>query len=166
MRYYVTLGAREIPVDVTALPGGGWEVHASGSLVEVEALPLEGALSLRIDGQVVNLVVEGSSPELRFHTLGTEGGAIVESERSRARASARGGGAARAKGHVIAPMPGRVVRVLVAAGDEVAAGAPLVVIEAMKMENELRASFAARVSEVRVVAGDTVEGGTELIRLE
>ena len=63
-------------------------------------------------------------------------------------------------------MPGRVVRVLVARGDEVAAGAPLIVIEAMKMENELRASFAARVSEVRVVAGDTVEGGAELIRLE
>jgi biotin carboxyl carrier protein len=63
-------------------------------------------------------------------------------------------------------MPGRVVRVLVAAGDEVIARQGLVVVEAMKMENELTASRAGRVAEVAVVEGQSVEAGRLLVRLE
>jgi len=61
-----------------------------------------------------------------------------------------------------APMPGRVVRVLSAVGADVAAGQGLVVIEAMKMENELRAPRAGRVSELRVSEGQAVEAGALL----
>jgi biotin carboxyl carrier protein len=75
-------------------------------------------------------------------------------------------GADAGAGHVVAPMPGRVVRVLVAAGDEVSARQGLVVVEAMKMENELTASRAGRVAEVTVVEGQSVEAGLLLIRLE
>jgi biotin carboxyl carrier protein len=67
---------------------------------------------------------------------------------------------------ILAPMPGRVVRVLVAPGDEVAARQGLVVIEAMKMENELRAPRAARVKEVRASEGTSVEAGRVLVVLE
>jgi biotin carboxyl carrier protein len=67
---------------------------------------------------------------------------------------------------VIAPMPGRVVRVLVAAGDEVAAKQPLVVVEAMKMENELRATRAGRVKEVSATPGTSVEAGRVLVVIE
>ena len=67
---------------------------------------------------------------------------------------------------VVAPMPGRIVRVLVAAGDEVAARQGLVVVEAMKMENELRAPRAARVKDVHAVEGTTVEAGRVLVVLE
>jgi biotin carboxyl carrier protein len=63
-------------------------------------------------------------------------------------------------------MPGRIVRLLVAAGAQVEAGAPLVVIEAMKMENELRASHGGKIAEILVRPGDAVEGGARLIRLE
>jgi biotin carboxyl carrier protein len=63
-------------------------------------------------------------------------------------------------------MPGLVVRVQVEAGQEVVAGAPLVVLEAMKMENQLKAPGPGRVSEVRVAAGQVVEKGQVLIRLE
>jgi biotin carboxyl carrier protein len=59
-------------------------------------------------------------------------------------------------------MPGRVVRVLAAKGDEVAAGEGLVVVEAMKMENELRAPRAGRVAEVAVREGQAVEAGALL----
>ena len=67
---------------------------------------------------------------------------------------------------VLAPMPGKVVRVLVKAGDEVTARQGLVVVEAMKMENELRSARQGRVRDVLVVEGQSVEAGTALIVVE
>ena len=67
---------------------------------------------------------------------------------------------------VRAPMPGLVVRVNVKVGDEVQAGQGLVVMEAMKMENELRATAAGTVKSVEVVAGTAVEKGALLVALE
>ncbi len=67
---------------------------------------------------------------------------------------------------IVAPMPGKVVRVLVAPGDEVAARQGLVVIEAMKMENELRSPRAGRVKEVRVSQGMSVEAGRVVVIVE
>ena len=69
-------------------------------------------------------------------------------------------------GIVVAPMPGLVVRVEVAAGQRVDAGAGLVVVEAMKMENELRAARAAVVAAVHVAPGQAVEKGAPLVTLE
>lgn len=67
---------------------------------------------------------------------------------------------------IAAPMPGRVVKVLVKPGDHVSARQGLVVVEAMKMENELRAPVDGRVVEVRAVDGASVEANTVLIVLE
>lgn len=67
---------------------------------------------------------------------------------------------------VRALIPGRVVEVRVREGDEVAAGATVLVLEAMKMQNEIRAESAARVTKVECVAGQTVELGALLLRLE
>lgn len=67
---------------------------------------------------------------------------------------------------VVAPMPGRVVRVLVKAGDQVTVRQPLVVVEAMKMENELRAPKAGRVKDVSVSAGTSVDAGKVLVVIE
>jgi pyruvate carboxylase subunit B len=63
-------------------------------------------------------------------------------------------------------MPGLVVRVAVAPGDQVAAGQGVLVMEAMKMENELRAAAAGTVKAVKVSPGTAVEKGTVLIELE
>ena len=63
-----------------------------------------------------------------------------------------------------APMPGRVLKVLVAEGDAVEAGQALVIVEAMKMENEVKARAAAVVDKVLVQAGATVEGNAVLLR--
>lgn len=65
-----------------------------------------------------------------------------------------------------APMAGRIVKVLVRAGDAVAARQPLVIIEAMKMENELRAPGAGTVREVRAAEGASIEAGAVLVVLE
>jgi biotin carboxyl carrier protein len=80
----------------------------------------------------------------------------------------RGAGGAGGSGEqrVVAPMPGRVLRVLVRPGDEVSARQGLVVVEAMKMENELGALRAGRVREVVVGEGVSVEAGRLLIVIE
>jgi biotin carboxyl carrier protein len=80
----------------------------------------------------------------------------------------RGTGAAQAAGtqQVLAPMPGKVVKILVKAGDEVKARQGLVVIEAMKMENELRSPKDGRVSDVLVTEGAPVEAGRLLVIVE
>jgi biotin carboxyl carrier protein len=64
---------------------------------------------------------------------------------------------------ITAPMPGKLVRVLVSAGQDVSAGDGLVVVEAMKMENELRAPKAGKVKEVPVREGQAVEAGTQRV---
>jgi biotin carboxyl carrier protein len=64
------------------------------------------------------------------------------------------------------PMPGKIVRVLVAAGDEVTAGQGVIVVEAMKMQNELKTTRAGRVTSVKVKQNDTVEAGAVLVVVE
>ena len=74
--------------------------------------------------------------------------------------------AGRGASRIEAPIPGKVVAVAVEPGDEVTPGQPLVVLEAMKMENELTADRGGRVASVHVAPGDTVESGTLLVDLE
>jgi glutaconyl-CoA/methylmalonyl-CoA decarboxylase subunit gamma len=166
MRYFVALGAREIPVDLTLLPTGAWNVTIEGKEIAVDAVAVGDSLSVRVDGRVIDLYLDGTAPDLKFIASGVRGEAVIETERTRAGRSLGRGAAAKGPEFVTAPMPGRIVRVLVTPGDDVESGAPLVVIEAMKMENELHALHAARVGTVLVRAGDTVEGGAKLISLE
>jgi biotin carboxyl carrier protein len=67
---------------------------------------------------------------------------------------------------VLSQMPGKVVRVLVAEGDEVEAGAGLIVIEAMKMENEIATIKGGKVMKIAVAPGEAVEGGALLLVIE
>lgn len=67
---------------------------------------------------------------------------------------------------LIAPMPGKVVRVLLQAGDEVEAGQGVVIVEAMKMQNEIKSSKKGRVLEIRVTEGETVNAGQMLAVVE
>jgi acetyl/propionyl-CoA carboxylase alpha subunit len=86
----------------------------------------------------------------------------------RARLVGRGGRASTGPGgwQVTAPMPGKVVRVLVKPGDDVEARQGVIVVEAMKMENELTAPQAGRVAEIRVDEGASVEAGRVLVVIE
>jgi biotin carboxyl carrier protein len=91
---------------------------------------------------------------------------VAISERGGRRRRARAAGDAAATGgpqRVVAPMPGRIVKVLVKPGERVAARQGLVVVEAMKMENELRSPKAGTVSEVRVTEGMSVEANAVLV---
>lgn len=169
MRYFVTLDpapdAKPVEVDVTELPSGALEVTIGGRRVPVDVVPVEGSLSVRVDGRVVDLTVEGHPPDLGAIASGHRSYVRVESERQRAALAAKKGGASGSEKTVKSPMPGRVVRVLVAANAEVAAGQTLCVIEAMKMENEVKAKAACTVLEVHVQEGGTVEGNAKLFTL-
>lgn len=125
--------------------------------------------TLRIGERVVRVVVHAREGKGRY-ALDIDGHRYhVEALGERARAiqelAARSAPPA-GPAPVIAPMPGLVVRVNVVVGDTVVAGQGVLVMEAMKMENELRASAAATVKSVRVSQGTAVEKGTVLIELE
>lgn len=169
MRYYVTLDpdpkAKPVVVDLVELPSGALQARLDGRPVDVDVTPLGRQLSVRVDGQVVDLTTEGTPPEMGAVASGHRSYVRVESERMRSAEQAKkttvGGGDRVVK----SPMPGRVVKVLVAKGDAVEAGQGLLVLEAMKMENEVKARVAGTVADVHVAAGATVEGSAKLVTL-
>ena len=108
----------------------------------------------------------GSAPGELLAYLGGRTVPVVVNGRRTGRAAADTGEGALGEQKVAAPMPGRVVRVLVAAGDTVEARQPVVVVEAMKMENELRSPMAGQVKEVTVAAGASVEAVRVLVVIE
>ena len=169
MRYYVTLekasDAKPLEVDVHELPSGGLEVKVGGKNVPVDVVSLTGSLSVRVAGRMVDLTVEGEPPEIGAVASGHRSYVRVESERQRAAAAAKKSGGGSSEKTIKSPMPGRVVRVLVAAGDEVAAGQTLCVIEAMKMENEVKAKVACKVEAVHVTEGATLEANAKIFTL-
>ena len=86
--------------------------------------------------------------------------------RRRRRRAAAGGFSAEGRQVICAPMPGKIVKVLVKAGDEVQEGQGLVVVEAMKMENELKSPKAGKVVELTAKEGTTVENNAKLVVVE
>jgi hypothetical protein len=165
MKYFVSLqeGAPPREVDVTQLPSGDLEVKLDGRRVEVDVLAVGKALSIRIDGHMIDLTTEGTPPDMGAIASGHRSYVRVESERQRAAAAASKGDRGASAKLLKSPMPGRIVKVFVAAGATVEQGDPLVVVEAMKMENELRAKGPGLVAEVFVKTGDTVEGNARLL---
>jgi biotin carboxyl carrier protein len=173
MKYFVTLpSGTEHVVDIQEDARGALTVTVDGEPADAETLGVggkttragRGATSVRVDGHVVELWLEGSAPDLGVIANGSRFFAKVESERMRIRAgdkTAKGG-----DGVVKSPMPGRVVRLLVAEGDEVRAGQAVVVVEAMKMENELAAPTPGKVTKIFVTQGATVEGGAQLVEIQ
>jgi biotin carboxyl carrier protein len=167
MRYFVTFpSGREIPVDVTMQPTGALEVEVSGRPLAVDYVEAEGAVNMRVGGRVLDLWMEGAPPDVGIVVGEHRFYARVESEQSRALSALLGAKSAAGEGLVRSPMPGRVLKVLVKEGDEVEAGTPLVVVEAMKMENELAAARTGKVARVFVAAGATVEGGAKLVEIQ
>jgi len=167
VRYFVSFSDSKEPleIDVKELPSGMLEVSSGGKKIDVDVAMVDGALSLRVDGHVVDLTTEGSLPELGVIASGHRSYVRVESDRQRAAAAAAKHAGGGTDDLVRSPMPGRIVRVLIAKGDDVQPGQPLVVIEAMKMENELKSKRAGKVIEVLVTQGAAVEGNAKLLKL-
>lgn len=109
--------------------------------------------------------VDGYAPDLKISVGGSETMTVKVSDRRDVQAGGRAGGAGAAGGDLRAAMPGKVVKVLCKVGDTVKAGQGLLIIEAMKMENEVRAAVGGKVTAIAVREGQTVEGGAPLVTL-
>ena len=148
-------------VELKAEGSGHFKVAVDGVplAVHAELLP-RGDLRLTTDEGVVVAEITAVGAQRFVHFNGMD--FVLEKETSgrQARRSAAQGGS------LEAPMPGVVVRVMVAAGDEVLAGQALVAIEAMKMEHVLRAPRAGRVKGVTARTGEMVSPGVPLVELE
>jgi biotin carboxyl carrier protein len=169
VRYYVTLDpspqAKPVIVDLVELPSGELEARVDDRPIQLDVAYLGTQISARVDGQVVDLTTEGTPPEVGAVASGHRSYVRVESERMRAADQAKKSKTGGGDKVVKSPMPGRVVKVLVAKGDAVQAGQGLLVLEAMKMENEVKAKAAGTVAEVHVKAGSAVEGNAKLVTL-
>jgi biotin carboxyl carrier protein len=164
MKYLVTVGGREIEVEVD-----GDKVTVAGVTRTAMLRTIAGTLprQLLVDGRPTVLTLRSvGRGQWSLSVGGDRWEAEVVDERTRhIRSLTAGSSAARGPATLRAPMPGLVVRVLVEAGQEVAAGAGIVVLEAMKMENELKAPSAGVVRAIRVGAGEPVEKGQVLVEL-
>jgi biotin carboxyl carrier protein len=157
--FEATIDGRTMRVEVRA-NSEGFSVLVDGRPLEVDAsFDGERFASLLVAGRSHPVALERQEGGYRVHLR--EG--AVDVSLQEARGGVRGP-ERRASGpaRVVSPMPGRVVRVLAAAGADVEAGQGLVVVEAMKMENELRAPRAGRLREVAVREGQAVEAGALL----
>ncbi|MEZ4340884.1 MAG: biotin/lipoyl-containing protein [Sandaracinaceae bacterium] len=167
MKYRVTIDGEARDVDVVIAPDGrGVSVSLDGEPQEVDVVRVPGGLSMRIGGRVFDLAVGGKPESTQLAAGGARALAEVLSDRMRAKRERAGGSLGGGGTEIRAPMPGRVVKILVAKGQAVEAGDPSIVIEAMKMENELRAPVSGTVAEVLVSEGAAVEGGVLLVRFD
>ena len=163
MRYVVSIAQQTLELDVFPRGEGGYLVRAlDGRECVVESLDDgPGLLSLRVEGQTLSVLPDLG--EVRLHGERY----AVQAGNWQALAAARSGAQEAALAHAIsATMPGRIVSVLCEVGAKVAANSPLIVIEAMKMQNELCSKSEAVVRAVHVAVGQTVERGALLIELE
>ena len=165
MKYVVSIAGREL------------EVEVDGDRVTSSGRSYSAVLSIVPGTPLRQLVVDGRQTELSMEAAGQGRWSVglrgerweceVLDERTRHIRSLTGGpGRHRGTPPLKAPMPGLVVRVMAEPGQQVPAGAGVVVLEAMKMENELRAAAASVVKAVRVKAGEAVEKGQVLVDFE
>ena len=163
-----------------------YEVVIDQKTYQVELVRAESGWRCRLNGHefpadvvfsrtgVLSILVAGKSYEVKQETTGAETRIVVGHERFAAtvrdprslRSRRRSSGASEGVKKVSAPMPGKVVRILAPAGTEVEAGQPVLVIEAMKMQNELKAPKKGKVKRITVSEGAAVEAGQVLAEVE
>jgi biotin carboxyl carrier protein len=172
VRYEIEVGGRTRQVVVTRV-GGGFAVTVDRRTWQVDAARIDAhTLSLIVDsvpekGAVgdVSVITDPSTGLLTVHVGPTPVEVTVNGRRRWGRkdeSASTGSGPQR----ITAPMPGKIVRLLVKTGDAVSARQALVVVEAMKMENELRAGRAGTITEIHAREGASVEAGALLIVIQ
>ncbi len=170
MTTYVALldgGKREESIEVRRTGPGLYEVVLRGKVHVVDAFRHDyGTLSLIIDTASYGAMLDWRGPKVNVRLSHSIVPIEILDERKLRMRRAAGRFTITGKQNVVSPMPGKVVKVLVAAGDDVKEGQGLVVVEAMKMENEMRSPKDGRVVEVHVKEGQAVESNAKLCAVE
>jgi biotin carboxyl carrier protein len=122
--------------------------------------------SLIVDNRSFEIEVDNTDDEYRVLVDGRNYRIHLVDERRVRVGAAQSGLQLQGRQMVSVPMPGKIIAVLVAIGDAVEMGQGLVIVEAMKMENEVRSPISGEVKEIKVKPGDTVEGGALLVIVE
>ena len=163
-------GEREISIAVETGAGGVWSVAIDGrpasSVDAVEIHP--GTWSIVADGVSVVVDVDRRGQRATLLAGGEEVSFdLVDARRHKLAQAVAGGARGAARGEIIrAPIAGKVVKLLVSPGQEVAAGQGVAMLEAMKMENELKADRGGTVEAIHVQPGQSVEGQAKLVTLK
>ena len=144
-RAWVEFGGESLEVDVSQLSDGAFSLILEGRSHDVSVSPNAGGFQVFVDGESFQV-------------------GLVDPRRDGP--STSGGTQAAGPVAVSAPMPGKVVRILTAEGEEVSQGQGLVVVEAMKMQNELGSPKSGRIRAVRVAEGQAVTAGEPLVLVE
>jgi biotin carboxyl carrier protein len=166
MVYEVIVGAKTYRLELQSSPTGGWECQFDGQVVPIDALiPRRDVLSLLVDGRAYEVKREQTASDLHIWVGSSRFAVELRDPRSlRSRMQATGDDAGPKK--ILAPMPGRVVRVLVSENCEVEAGQGIVVVEAMKMQNEMKSPKKGIVKKILATAGAAVNPGDVLAIVE
>jgi biotin carboxyl carrier protein len=158
MKLTITIQRTERTVELShSSDGPSWQID--GRTIEADAVEISpGIYSILVHGKSIEVRIEGNSSQLRIVANGREYLATIVNSREFKKNRA---GAAQIEGrqNVLAPMAGKIIRTLVKAGDEVRSGQGLLIVEAMKMQNEIRSPKSGKVERVTVVEGQTVNPG-------
>jgi biotin carboxyl carrier protein len=165
MRFEVESSGGTIAIEVTG-QDGRYRVAVGDEVAEVDARQAaEGIWSLLI-GHASHVADVSERDGVSIVEVDGESYRVRVEEETRYIIRTRGGKAATGGQVLRAPMPGKVVHIEVEVGQEVQAGDGLVILEAMKMENEFRAAVAGTVKEIRVRPGQAVNAGDALVVIE
>jgi biotin carboxyl carrier protein len=167
MTFVATLGDRKYTVDIEEVGKSLYRVAVDGNEFMVDGKKTGRTnYSLIVDNRSFEIEVDHKGDEYRVLVDGRNYRVGLLDER-RVRTS-DGSEAAGVSGRqaVSVPMPGKVIAVLVAEGDVVEKDQGLVIVEAMKMENEVRSPIGGEIKQIKVKQGDTIEGGAVLVIVE
>ncbi|MBF6599673.1 MAG: hypothetical protein IVW36_04095 [Dehalococcoidia bacterium] len=166
-KYRLRLGDVDREIEVAAAAGGSFEITVDGQseTVSLERINEGARYSLIVDGMPYDIFAEETP--LGFHIVVDGETVLIGTQTGRRAAAGAGGGDSDSGGEWVlkSPMAGVVRDIRVAADDEVGEGQVLIVVEAMKMQNELQARRAGTVKAVYVSVGQRVDQGTPLLVL-
>lgn len=167
MAYIAKLGARTYTVEIEEVGRSLYRVAVDGNefLVDGKKTGLTN-YSLIVDNRSFEVDVDITEDEYRVLVDGRSYRVELVDERRVRLGGLQSGIQLQGRQRVSVPMPGKVIEVLVGEGDRVEKGQGLVIVEAMKMENEVRSPIAGEVKQVRVKAGDALEAGALLMVVE
>ena|SRR5579864_897595 len=164
MIFHISVNQREYRVELERQEDGRWTSQVNGERIVLDsANTASGVLSLLIGDRSLEVIAGKTSEQITVD--GVRYAIEVHDPRAWRTSRARTGASDGPK-RIVAPMPGKVVRVLASAGSQVEMGAGIVVIEAMKMQNELKSPRKGRVTSVPAIEGALVNAGDVLAVIE